>query len=154
MSRTTTAWHWLRRRDAPVWFQFLKYAACGGLATVIYLVVVFALVRAFPDRVSEDLPDRVRALHLNLFQALAFVPANVVAYLLNRAFVFTPGRHPARREFALFLAVAVLSSGGGLLATDVLVRVFGAPNWVGTAASVGGSVVVNFLARKFLVFAR
>ena len=154
MSAKSALLAWIRRRDAPVVVQFFKYGFCGCVATAVYLGVVWLLVLSFPDRVSDQLEDGVRSLNLNMFQAIAFVPSNVVAYLLNRAFVFTPGRHPTHREFTLFIVVAVVSSGLGLLATDILIRVFGAPNWSGTAASVVTSVLVNFVSRKFLVFAR
>ena len=145
---------WILGRDAPVIVQFIKYGFCGCVALLVYLTVVFLLVRAFPERVSDLLDDGVRAVNLNIFQAIAFVPSNVVAYLLNRAFVFTPGRHPTHREFTLFVIVAVVSSGVGLLATDILVRLFSAPNWTGTASSVVSSALMNFVCRKFLVFAK
>lgn len=134
--------------------QFLKYGVCGGLAVVLYLGITFALVSVFPEWVAESLPDELRARHLVGLQAIAFVPTNIVGYLLNRAFVFTPGRHRVGSEFVLFMVVAVISTGVGLWATDLVVRLMAVPNWMGTAASVVGSSLMNFVCRKFLVFAR
>ena len=145
---------WIATHETPVLVQFIKYGICGGLAVIVYMVVTLLLVLSYPERVAETLPDATRALNLNIFQAIAFVPANVFGYLVNRRFVFTPGRHKVAHEFAWFMAVALVSTGVGLLATDLVIRYLSAPNWTGTAASVGASALMNFVCRKFLVFAR
>lgn len=145
---------WLTTREAPWMVQFLKYGICGVLGVVVYAGTTYLMVSLWPERVAESLPDALRSRNLNIFQGIAFVPANVVAYLLNRTLVFTPGRHRMSHEFFWFTVVAMVSAGFGLLATDLLIRFWSVPNWTGTAASVVASGLMNFVCRKFFVFAK
>lgn len=65
----------------------------------MYTVVTLLLVRSYPERVAETPPDTNRAFNLNIFRAIVFVSANAFTYLMNRRFVFTPGRHKTTHEF-------------------------------------------------------
>lgn len=146
--------HWIQSRETPVFVQFTKYCVCGLAATATFLLGTAALVLLLPGFVDLALPPAERALHLNILHLVAFIPANLVSYLSNRAFVFTPGRHSKRREFALFTGIALLSVLIGLAAPEFLIRTLNVPNAVASLSFALTSAMVNFVTRKFFIFAR
>ena len=151
--------------DAPPAVQFLKYALVGGVATAVHVSTFFAagflvwpcvgkddiLVRLFrlePREVPEELRAR-RAVYCNI---VAFLVANTVCYLLNRAFVFKAGAHAVWLEAALFYAVSALSVGLGTVLMGVLIRRFRVQTTWAFGANTVTSLLINFVLRKFVVF--
>jgi len=147
--------------------QFFKYAFVGGLATVVSLFSTFILARwVFPcitpdDPIvkifSLDLPpfagsDAMRAFLYDLSWIGAFLVSNTFCYFLNRAFVFVPGRMKPWKEFLAFMAAGAVAMAAGLLASDPLIRFFGAPTSVGALVNMVTSVLVNYACRKFVIF--
>lgn len=151
--------------DASPAVQFLKYAIAGGIATGVHVLVFFLagfllfpcvtkddiLVRIFrlraPD-VDEALRAR-RALYCNL---LAFFLSNLVCYVINRLFVFKPGRHSMVVEFLLFFAVSAISVGLGTFLMGVLIDRFGIQTTYAFGANMVCSLAINYALRKFFVF--
>lgn len=146
-------------------WQVFKYGVIGVLATLINLVVA-ALCAAFvwPCLAEGDLfvrvcgfasvalPDATRATLAVYCNLVGFFVANVVCWLLNRKYVFTPGRHGWLVEYALFLAGSGFAIACGSAAIWALVRFQGLQTTYSFVVNVIVSVAVNFVVRKFVVF--
>ena len=148
--------------------QFVKYAIVGVIATIINIVVAeLCAAWAWPCLTETDLfvrhfgllgfepsdvPEAVRAVRAVYCNLVGFAVANFVCWLLNRKFVFTPGRHHWFVEFLLFFAGSALAIGCGSLVIYGLIRFFGFETTWSFVVNVVVSVLVNFVVRKFFVF--
>lgn len=149
--------HWLVSPDAPVTFQFMKYAMMGAGSTVVHLAV-FAIVShtIFPahDYLEiEGLDDAVKEKHAIWSNLIAFPFSNLFAYLTNARFVFTGGRHSRIREVSLFTMISFASFIAGLISGPILIS-RGLNPWFAQFGFMIASALVNFVSRKFLVFSR
>ena len=145
--------------------QFLKYAVVGVFATFVSMATfsVFAwyvfpcigaddfVVKFFglvPPAVAEA--DRARlAAYCNV---AGFVVSDVVCYLINRAFVFRPGKLPIWFEFLSFTAVGAFAAGLGVALQTWLIASFGAQTSIAFLACVLTSLAFNYVLRKFFIF--
>lgn len=148
-----------------LFWQILKYGVIGVLATLINLVVA-ALCAAYvwPCLGADDafvrlgvfaradVSDAARALLAVYCNLVGFFVANLVCWLLNRKYVFTPGRHGWLVEYALFLAGSGFAIFCGSAAIWALVRFQGMQTTYSFVVNVMVSVAVNFVVRKFFVF--
>lgn len=150
--------------------QFLKYAICGGLATAVNVVVLFAASWVlFPCLTPEDpfvkffaflgvqvptpdLTQEVRAHLTELCSIPAFILSNIVCYILNVLFVFRAGRHHRSLEFLLFLGASAFAAFLGMKLSGILVRDFNMAFSYASAANIVTAVLVNYIARKKIVF--
>lgn len=146
-------------------WQIAKYGAIGVLATAVN-VVVAELCAAYvwpclsPDDpfvrylgfASASLPDAERAGLAVWCNLVGFFVANVLCWLLNRRFVFKPGRHHWFLEWLYFLAGSGFAVVCGSLAIWWLVKFFGVETSYSFVVNVLVSVAVNFVVRKFFVF--
>jgi len=145
--------------------QFVKYGTNGVIATYVQTGVFYALgatcllclgpedwaVRylGFP---SVEVADSVRGFRFALATAVGFVVANVVCWLMNRWFVFKPGKFRWYVEFGMFFGTSLVATVIALGLSWALI------NWAGlmTTIAVGIEVVVsffvNFFVRKFFIF--
>ena len=115
--------------------------------------VVVAIHFFFPDFVDSDLNTADQLLwNTNIVNTVAFIPSSVIAYILNRSFVFESGRHKAWFEFWSFMLISLVSYIAGVIGTIVLMRSVEVPSIVGTLAFAIPSVLVNFVCRKYFVF--
>lgn len=147
-----------------IW-QIFKYGVIGVLATVINIVVaevfaayvwpclgpddVFVKYLGFASAAVSDAERALLAVYCNL---VGFFVANVICWLLNRRFVFTPGRHRWYVEYAIFLAGSGFAIACGSAAIWLLVRYQGMQTTWSFGINVLVSVAVNFVVRKFFVF--
>lgn len=152
--------------DASPAVQFLKYALVGGIATAVHVGTFFLagfflwpcvagddiLVRLFRLR-PREVPEALRARRAVCCNILAFLVANTVCYLLNRAFVFKPGAHAVWLEAALFFAVSALSVGLGTALMGFLIKRFRFQTTWAFFANTLTSLLINYVLRKFFVFA-
>jgi len=151
---------WFQTNDAPVAVQFVKYGICGLASTFVLLVIVITLsltlIPAMDWSVIDGQPitDALRQRNLIINNLIAFPFSNLTAYLLNIRLVFVPGRHSKLIEFASFTAISAVSFAAGLLGGPFLVSRFGLPSLLAQLMLMTTSALVNFLCRKFLVFAR
>jgi len=150
--------------------QFFKYGFVGGAATGVDMLAFFlAAWFVFPALTADDVFVRLlgsagfsvptveigqslranRQLACNL---IAFAFSNTFCYIINALWVFKPGRHGRMKEFALFLTASAISSGTGILIADALVRWGGMQTSVSYVAKIVASVMINYLARKKIVF--
>ena len=111
------------------------------------------LVRLFHLDVVE-VPDYLRTLNFCLSSGVAFLISNAVAYGLNVLFVFERGRHSRGKELGLFYLVSAVSVGIGVLLGAILIRGFGLSAGVSYIAKAVSTTLINFVARKYLIFNR
>lgn len=150
---------------AKLFWQIFKYGVIGILATAINLAVaeLFAayvwpclgsddLFVKFLGFASSSVDDATRAKLAVYCNLVGFFVANVVCWLLNRKFVFTPGRHRWFVEYALFLAGSGFAILCGSAAIWFFVRFYGMQTTYSFVINVLVSVMVNFAIRKFFVF--
>ena len=141
-------------REAPFLIQFGKYGVCGVISLVVFLTVAWLGERQFPEYFGPEASNEVRSVALIWLHLVAFVPSNFAAYALNRALVFTPGRYSMGKELALFTLISLLSFGIGEIIPVLLIRYAGVSNGIAHGSFVISSAMVNFVCRKFLVFAK
>ena len=152
-------------RDANPVVQFFKYAVAGGIATAVHILTFFlAGFFVFPCVASDDIlvrlfglaapvvEETLRARNAVFCNVIAFLVSNTVCYIINRLFVFKPGRHGMVVEFLLFFAVSAISVGLGTFLMGVLIDRFGIQTTYAFGANMVCSLAINYALRKFFVF--
>ena len=149
--------------------QFVKYAIVGAIATGVNVAAFFtAAITLFPCLTADDkavaiiskfasvplpeMTDAARSLNAAYCNVAAYFVSNVVCYILNRMFVFKPGRHGMAVEAALFFLVSGVSLAVGAAGQTALIAIFGVPTSLALAANLVASLSINFLMRKFVIF--
>ena len=146
--------------------QFAKYGFVGALATIVNAVAVFLfawlvfrcvtetdpVVRLLGLSVPPMADEAARARLANEAAVCAFLIANTFCYVLNRLFVFVPGKLSVWKEFLSFTAVGALALGVGMGASYLLIRFAGAETSIGLLANLVASMAFNYILRKFFIF--
>jgi len=145
--------------------QFLKYVMCGSVALTADMITFFLVAwLLFPALTENDLfvrlfhmqveiiPENVRTINFCIGSAMAFMVSNLTAYLLNVLFVFKTGKHSRWKEVGLFYLVSAISVGIGTGAGVVLIQEFGMSTSVSYLAKVISTTLINFAARKYIIF--
>jgi putative flippase GtrA len=151
--------------DAGPFAQFVKYGAIGVMATCVQTGVFYALAATCLKCLAADdwavkllgLPPveasaAVRAFNFGAATAAGFVVANVFCWLMNRRFVFRPGRFRWYAEFAMFFGVATVATVVGIGVSSLLIRYAGLMTTMAVGVEVVVSFLVNFFIRKFVIF--
>ena len=159
-------------RDSGPFWQFVKYGAIGVASTIVQLVVFYILASTFLKCLGPDdwavkflgLPSAEftgaeawyasRGMLASAATAIGFTVANVFCYIMNRTFVFTPGRFCWPIEFAMFFAAAALATLIALAVMKILIDFFGVMTSLAVVVEVAVSFIVNFFVRKYLIFKR
>lgn len=145
--------------------QFIKYALAGGLATITH-IVIFHLIgwKLFPSLQEKDpavkifkldireVNDYTRARNSMIGNCLAFLLANMVAYITNVLWVFQGGRHHIVIEILLFYAVSGISVFLGTMLMGILIKRFGLLTTYAFGANIFTAVMINYVVRKFFIF--
>ena len=152
-------------REAGAFWQFVKYGIIGAMATVVQTAVFYASAATIlPFLKSDDwavrlfsLPaveatDAVRSLRFALATAIGFVVANIFCWLMNRSFVFRPGRHRWWTEAAMFFAVSAGAVAVATVISALAIRFFGLMTSLAVVIEVGISFFFNYFIRKFVIF--
>lgn len=100
----------------------------------------------------QPIPEALRRRNYLIDRCLVFFVSNFVAYVLNRWWVFSPGRHRGRVEILLFYAVAVGSFAVGTALAYLLIAAFGVSTTDAVVANIVAAVLINFVCRKYWVF--
>ena len=131
--------------------QFLKYSLAGVIASGTYLAC-FAILNetVLPADISQ--PGASRGWNFLFSSSLAFSVATTVAYIINQAWVFQPGRHGRVKEFTLFYLIAAVAFLAATPLGSVVVAFFSVNEYAVFVLVVGISAMVNFLGRKYWVF--
>jgi putative flippase GtrA len=109
------------------------------------------LVRLF-DMQVEGVPEHVRTVNFCIGSVIAFMVSNLTAYILNVRFVFNAGKHSRRKEIGLFYLVSAVSVGIGIGLGVVLIEGFGLSTSVSYLAKAVSTTLINFAARKYIIF--
>ena len=156
----------LKNKD-HIGVQFIKYAFCGGVAVFADIVAFFLLAwLVFPALTSDEtivklfhldiveVPDSefFRILNLCIGKTLAFFISNTVAYLLNILFVFRSGKHSRLKEMGLFYLVSGISVGIGIALGALITFFFHSDGIVFYLTTAISTMLINFVARKFIIF--
>lgn len=145
--------------------QFFKYSICGGTALVTDYVVSFMiawlwlpalngselLVRLF-NLQTNVVSDDLRFRNFIIGSIIAFMVSNLVAYILNVLFVFKSGRHERWKEVGLFYLVSAISVGIGVAIGASLIPWLGLPHDYSYIAKAISTTLINFAARKYIIF--
>ncbi len=161
----TFDWKKFIGHDASPLEQFIKYALVGGVATATH-VSIFYLCGwlVFPCLTPDDIvvrllgmtvpamSDATRVWNAGYCNAAGFVISNTVCYLLNRRFVFVPGRHHVVVESLLFFAVSGLSILIGTVVQSYLIAGWGLQTTLAFGANLVASLLINYAMRRFVIF--
>ncbi|MCG3149363.1 MAG: hypothetical protein PCFJNLEI_02823 [Verrucomicrobiae bacterium] len=152
-------------REHSPFVQFIKYAICGGIATAVSIVLFYACALWLMPALSPDDPvvrrlgltvvpvsDSIRARNSMIDNSVAFVFANLVAYLLNIWWVFKAGRHHWLMEIGLFYLVSGVSFVIGTALMGWLIKQFGLQTTVAFGANILTALLINFVMRKYVIF--
>ena len=150
--------------SGPFW-QFVKYGVIGVLSTLVQTAVFYVLASTClgclaPDDVAvrllglpaAEVSDAVRAFRFAVATGIGFVVANVFCWLMNRAFVFRPGKFSWYVELAMFFGTATVATLVALGLSSALIRWCGLMTTIAVLVEVLVSFLVNFFVRKFFIF--
>ena len=161
---------WLRARrflshDSGAFAQFVKYGVIGVLSTCVQMVAFYVLAATALKCLGPDdwavrflgLPSvsvgaGVRAFRAAVATAIGFTVANIFCWLMNRLFVFKPGRYRWYVEFSLFFGVAALATVVALGVQSLLIKYAGLMTTLAVIVEVIVSFFFNFFIRKFVIF--
>ena len=156
--------------DAGPFAQFVKYGMIGVLATCVQTGVFYALAACWlkcltPDDwavkllglpaatfTGEEAWYAARGTFAAIDTAGGFILANVFCWLMNRWFVFKPGRYRWYVEFGMFFGTATIATVIALGVMKVLIDVFGLMTTLAVVVEVVVSFLVNLFVRKFVIF--
>ena len=159
----------LSHDSGPFW-QFIKYGVIGVMATCVqtgffYLFAATCLKCLGPDDWAVrylGLPSAVftgeeawyasRGMLASAATAIGFTFANIFCWLMNRAFVFRPGRFAWHVEFALFFGVAALATVIALTVMKILIDCAGMMTTLAVIVEVVVSFFVNYFIRRKFIF--
>jgi putative flippase GtrA len=158
--------------DASPIIQFIKYGIVGVMSTLIQILVFYVVACTilkcltqddaffkFLDmlgvtysNLTVDDSDSVRAFRAAIATGVGFFFANIFCWIMNRLFVFKPGRHFWLVELVLFFGVSLIALGVGIAVQTVLIKYAG---WTTSSAfiiEIVSSFVINYVVRKFFIF--
>ena len=145
--------------------QFIKYALAGGVATLTH-ICIFHIVgwKLFPCLQEKDPAVRLfrlkiqqrddyrRARNSMMANIIAFLFANMVAYILNILWVFERGRHHIVLEIFFFYLVSGISVAIGTALMGILIKRFGMLTTYAFFSNIITAVMINYALRKFFIF--
>ena len=161
-------WRMVRRflsHDSGPFAQFVKYGAIGVLSTCVQMIGFYLLAATclkclgaddwavrFLGLPSVEVSDGLRAFRAAVATAGGFTVANIFCWMMNRLFVFKPGKFRWYVEFLMFFGVAALATVVALGVQSLLIRYFGMMTTAAVIVEVVASFLMNFFVRKFVIF--
>ena len=156
--------HVLSHDAGPFW-QFVKYGAVGVMSTCVQVGVFYLLATtclkclAADDWAvrllgfsAADVSDAVRAWRFAVATGIGFVIANVFCWLMNRWFVFRPGKFRWYVEFVMFFGAATLATVIALGLSSGLIHFVGLMTSAAVLIEIVASFLINYFTRKFFIF--
>jgi putative flippase GtrA len=145
--------------------QFIKYGIVGGLATAVHIAAFFLcgwyllpcltqndIVVRLLGLTAPAVSETVRVWHAIYCNAIAFTLANTICYLLNRLFVFKPGRHHWALEFLYFFGGSGVSLAIGTAIQTFLISHHGMQTTYAFGANLVSALLINYAMRKYVIF--
>ena len=141
----------LLSRFVPIFLQVAKFAAVGGLNTLLDLGVLNVLILISGVAAGYWYP---------VFKGISFVVANINSYFWNKHWTFGVSDSANIKEFSQFIAVSLVGFAINVGAASLLVNFIGSPEsisperWanIGALSATIFSLVWNFIGYKFFVF--
>lgn len=153
--------------ESGAFWQFVKYGVVGVMSTAVQMVVFYILAATavkclkaddwavkFLSLPSVDISDALRSIYFAVDMAIGFVAANIFCWLLNRAFVFRPGRFLWYLEFAMFFGAAATAWAIATGLSALLIHFFGIMTTQATIIEIAVSFLINYFSRRFFIFKR
>lgn len=151
--------------DAHPVVQFIKYGIAGGMATATHIIIFFLcgwfllpcltqgdITVRLLGLTAPAITEAARVWNAGVCNALAFLVSNTLCYVLNRLFVFKPGRHHYVLEFLLFFAVSGVSMVIGTTIQTFLIKCYGTQTTLAFGANILCALLINYAMRKFVIF--
>ena len=151
--------------DCGPFAQLVKYGVIGVMSTCVQMLGFYLLAATVLKCLGTDdwavrlagLPpaevsDSVRAIRAAVATAAGFTVANIFCWLMNRLFVFRPGRYRWYAEFGFFFGVAALATVVALGVQSALIKYAGMMTTLAVIVEVVVSFFFNFFIRKFVIF--
>ena len=151
--------------DAGPFAQFVKYGVVGVMSTCVQTGVFYLLAATclkclgaddwavrYLGLPAADVSDAVRAVRACVAVAVGFTVSNIFCWLMNRWFVFRPGKYAWYKEFGMFFGVAACATLVALGIMDVLIKYAGMMTTLAVVVEVLVSFFINFFVRKFFIF--
>jgi putative flippase GtrA len=145
--------------------QFIKYALAGGLATcthiLLFHVVAWKMLPALGPKDTfvrlfkfdiQEIGEEKRAKNSMYGNIIAFMFANMVAYILNILWVFEAGKYSIVIEILVFYGATGLSTFLGTVLMGVLIKRFGILTTYAFGSNIFTAVLFNYVVRKFFIF--
>ena len=147
-------------------WQLFKYGVIGVLSTLVQTGVFYTLACSCLKCLKTDdvavrflgltpaigIDDTTRSLYFAAATAIGFVLANIFCWVLNRKFVFTPGKYRWYVEFALFFSAAATATVIAISLSSLLIGYLGLMTSLAVIIEVVTSFIINFIVRKFFIF--
>ena len=161
--------HILSNEAGPL-AQFIKYGIVGVMATCVQAGIFYILAATCLKCLTTDdwavkllgLPSVAftgdeawyasRGMLASAATAIGFVVANVFCWLMNRWFVFKPGKFRWYVELGMFFGASTLATVIALGVMKFLIDQFGMMTTLAVVVEVVVSFLVNFFIRKFVIF--
>jgi len=153
------------QKESNAYVQFVKYALCGGMATLVDIVLFYFLAwKVLPALGADDwfvrvlgldvatLDEVTRSRRYFIIKVITFFFGNLTAYILNVLWVFHSGRHSRLKEFLLFYAVSITSWAIGTSLGWFLIRQFDLMTTLAYLVNMVTSLLINYVSRKYLIF--
>jgi putative flippase GtrA len=155
----------------PFW-QFVKYGVIGVMSTMVQYAVFFLLAATClkclaPDDIAVrflGFPSAeftggepwyaTRGMIAAAATGIGFVVANLFCWVMNRMFVFKPGKFPWYTELAMFFGTSTLAMVISLFIMKILIDQLGMMTTVAGLLNVFISFMINFFVRRFFIFKR
>ena len=131
--------------------RIMRYVVSGLAGTGTY-ALVFAGLNETILSAGADIAGTTRGLNFFIANSLAFLASSILVYLLNRHWVFMPGRHSKTKEIILFYGVAIIAF---LISTSIgtyFVNIVVLNEYIAGLVTIILSVGINFVGRRWLVF--
>ena len=152
-------------RDSGAFAQFVKYGSVGVMATAVQFLFFYLLAATCLKCLTADdwavkflgfpvagVSDGTRAVRFAVNTVVGFTVANVFCWLMNRWFVFRPGKFRWYVEMGMFFGASTLATVIALGIMKVLIDQLGMMVTLAVVVEVVVSFLVNFFIRKFVIF--
>ena len=161
--------HILSNEAGPL-AQFIKYGIVGVMATCVQTGIFYILAATCLKCLTADdwavkllgLPSVAftgdeawyasRGMLAAAATAIGFIAANIFCWLMNRWFVFKPGKFRWYVELGMFFGASTLATLIALGVMKFLIDQFGMMTTLAVVVEVIVSFFVNFFIRKFVIF--
>ncbi len=151
--------------EAHPLIQFIKYGIAGGIATGTHICIFFLCGWFLLPCLTQDditvkllgltapaLSEATRAWNAGFCSVIGFFVSNALCYILNRLFVFKPGKHHWVVEAGLFFAVSGISLVIGTSIQTFLITHQGVQTTFAFGTNIVSALLINYAMRKFVIF--